>query len=529
MARFTSATMISRVLGYVRDAAIAFAFGGEALTDTFYTAFRVSNLFRRLLGEGALGSSFIPVFSKALKTDSREEVQNFLNALFTTLTLILVLITAAGIVFAPQLTRLIAPGFESQPDKFEMTVLLTRWTFPFFLFICLAALSSGVLNSLKHFFVPAVAPAMLSVAEIGYVFAFLPAAALAFGRLSVEQQLVGLSVAAVVGGAGHWLVQLPQLFKEGFRLKFRWQPNHPHSKEVVSLMLPAMIGLSVDQIDAFLNTVMATFLADGAVTALYNSNRLMQLPLALFGIAAASVSLPAMADHTAEKEYGRFAETVNEALRMIVFMVLPAAVGLMALSHPIVELLFQHGKFSAAATSLTAQALVGYCAGLIAYSGVKVLANAFYALREPGTPVRVAAACVGLNVVMSLLLMGPLGVGGLALSTAIASSVNAVWLFIVLRSRLKIHGVLLETAGPCSLWTTFAKTGTACLGMGLALWAFLHASAEWSSVWKTLFGTIGGGLLFLALSRGLKIHERQSFQHLLDLRSVRRSAAKTSD
>lgn len=525
MARFSSATLISRILGYGRDASIAFAFGGGALTDTFYTAFRISNLLRRLLGEGALASSFIPVFSKAMKTDSPEQVQDFLSALFTTLLALLTLITGAGIIFAPQLTHVIAPGFEAHPDKFWMTVLLTRWTFPFFFFICLAALTAGVLNSLKQFFVPAVAPAMLSVAEIGYIFGVIPAAAWAFGHLSVEEQLVGLSIAAVVGGAGHWLALLPQYRRAGFRLKFRWQPRHPHSAEVVKLMLPAMIGLSVDQIDAFLNTVMATFLVDGSVTALYNSNRLMQLPLALFGIAIASVSLPTMADHTADRDYGRFAETINEALRMIVFMVLPAAVGLILLARPIIEMLFHHGKFTSRAAGLTVHALAGYCAGLIAYSGVKVLANAFYSLREPRIPVRVAAACVGLNVTCSLLLMGPLGVGGLALSTAIASWANAIWLFTLLRSRLKEHGTKLEAAGPCSLWTTLAKTAAACTGMALVLWAVRAHASRWPSALLAGGGVMVGAGVFLLLSHLLRIEERRSILHMLDVRFFRRSAA----
>lgn len=498
--RFSFATLISRTLGYARDAAVAHYFGGTGLTDAFYTAFRTSNLFRRLLGEGALSSSFVPVFSHALKRGSRLDAQRFLSSLFTTLCSVLLLITAAGMVFTPALTHLIAPGFAENEEKFRLTVELTRWIFPFFFFISLAALVTGVLNSLRHYFLPAAAPAMLSVCELVYLVCFMPA-------LTGDQKIIGLAVSVAAGGAAHFLVQIPSLLKENFKLSFRWEPAHPDSAQVGRLMLPAVIGLSVDQIDAFVNTICATYLAEGSVTALYNSNRLMQFPLALFGIAVATVSLTALSEYSAEKNYSKMGSTILESLRLVAFIVTPAAVGLMVLAHPIVKVLFEHGKFDPFSTHLTALALWGYCSGLLAYSSVKTLANSFYALHESKVPVRVAVACVGISVALNLALMRPFGVLGLSLATAAASWTNALWLFILIRKRLGAENMPLRELG-----VTFLKTGACALVM--AAFLFWVKSFFSSSVLQVLVGVPLGSALFLAAAVLLRMKECRSLLHM---------------
>ncbi len=516
--RFFGATMISRTLGYIRDAAVAYVFGGEAVTDSFYTAFRVSNLLRRLFGEGALGSSFVPVFSRSLKNKSKEETQEFLNALFSSLLVILLGLTVLGIIFAPSLTRVIAPGFEAHPEKFQMTVLLTRLTFPFFFFICLAALMGGVLNSLKHFFLPAIAPAMLSIAEISYLLAAIPILLHFTGHLSKDDQLVGLALSVVVGGAGHFLIQVPTLFKEGFRLKFHWRWNHPDSSQVVKLMIPAIIGSSVDQVNAFVDTICATFLAHGSVSALYNSNRLMQLPLALFGIAVASVSLPTLSDHSSSKDYEKFEETIHHSLRLIVFTVMPASIGLIMLSRPIVSLLFEHGQFGSYATNLTSMALQGYCIGLIAYSSVKVLANSFYALHEPKIAVRVAVYSMLFNIFLIMLLMKPYGVLGLALATSIASWGNAAGLYVLLKKRLRHHYPHSEKSEEeKKLTQTFIKTSIACLAMGGYIWALLNMARPMASHWQVVLGVGGGLLIFLTCAILLRMDEQRQIFEMVGL------------
>lgn len=516
--RFFGATMISRILGYVRDASVAYVFGGEAVTDSFYTAFRISNLLRRLFGEGALGSSFIPVFSKSLKNESKEETQKFLNALFSSLVVILLILTALGVIFAPALTRIVAPGFEAHPEKFQMTVTLTRLTFPFFFFICLAALLSGVLNSLKHFFLPAIAPAMLSIAEIAYLIALIPILLNVAGQMSKDHLLVGLALSVVVGGAGHLFVQLPALYKERFSLKFTWNWNHPHSGQVVKLMIPAMIGLSVDQINAFVDTICATFLTHGSVTALYNSNRLMQLPLALFGIAVASVSLPTLSDQSSSRDYKKFEETIQHSLRLIVFTVLPASLGLILLSKPIVALLFEHGQFGSYATNLTARALEGYCIGLVAYSSVKVLANAFYALHEPKMAVRIAVYSMLFNIFLNILLMKPFGVQGLALATSIASWANAIALYVMLRKRLHSQqSTAKRTEEEHKLKLTIIKTLIASAGMGGYIWALFHMAPVMAPHWQVVLGVGGGLMIFLTIAILLRMDEQRQIFEMVGL------------
>ncbi|MBI1979203.1 MAG: murein biosynthesis integral membrane protein MurJ [Elusimicrobia bacterium] len=508
--KFSSATLLSRILGYFRDASVAYLFGGGAITDSFYTAFRISNLFRRLLGEGSFASSFIPVFTKSLKEKPREESQKFIDATFTSLLFVLILITAIGILFAPILTNLIAPGFSAEPQKFHMTVLLTRWTFPFFLFISLAALVSSILNALKHFFLPAVAPAALSVAEIGYIFMALPVLLHFLPNLTIEMQIVGLSIAVVAGGAIHLLVQIPTLWKEKLKLQWRWNWNHPELVQVRHLMLPAILGLSVDQINAFVNTICATFLVEGSVTALYNSNRLMQFPLALFGIAIASISLPIFSDYSAEKNYQKLGETINGALRTVLFIVAPASIGLTVLANPIISLLFQHGKFTSFASDLTTQALWGYNIGLLAYSAVKILANGFYALQDSKVPAKVACFCILLNVGLSLFLMGPLGVGGLALATALSSWANALILFILMRRRLLQLGLKpLERIGEHRLGQTAAKTLIASGILLLYLWALSYLKPFLNLFGIISLGVLGGAVLYLLFAKFLKMDEYQ--------------------
>ena len=512
--RFSAATLISRVLGYLRDASVAYVFGGGALTDSFYTAFRVSNLLRRLFGEGAMASSFVPIFSESIKTKSKEESQEFLNSMFSSLVSILLIVTVLGIIFAPFLMRLVAPGFAHDPVQFARTVNLTRWTFPFFLFICLAALLGSVLNSFKHFFVSAVAPAMLSVSEIFYLFALLPLLLVCVPGFDAEYQMLGLAISAVLGGAGHFFVQVPQVYSSGYQLGWSWKWKHPDSLRVLSLMIPALIGSSADQINAFVDTICATTLATGSVTALYNSNRLMQFPLALFGVAISSVSLTTLSDFRAEKNYEQCAITLNQSLRLIIFTVLPASIGLILLSHPICALLFEHGKFNNAATILTAQSLAAYAFGLIAYSAVKSLANGFYAFQEPKVPVQIAGVCMVINIVLILLLRKPMGAAGLALATAIAAWVNALWLFLIFRRKLRLLGTpAIEDAGNISLTKTIAKTALSGAAMAIYLrWITLQ---HWPISITVITGVLGGIIIFTITAHFLKLPEIQSIKNIL--------------
>jgi putative peptidoglycan lipid II flippase len=278
-------------------------------------------------------------------------------------------------------------------------------------------------------------------------------------------------------------------------------------------MLPAVIGLSVDQVNAFVDTICATFLAEGSVTALYNSNRLMQLPLALFGVAIATVSLPTMSEHCAEKDFRKLGETIGESLRMVLFIVTPASFGLIILAHPIVSLLFEHGRFTSFATSLTAKALWGYSAGLVAYSSVKILANAFYALQEPRIPVRVAVVSMLANVVLIVILMGPFGVLGLSCAAAISSWLNASWLFLLIRKRLGGDFIESGKIARTGLKTLFCSAAMSLfvlglLGLGPGLPAFL----------KVVIGISGGAAVFALCAMALKMDEQKSILNMVRAR-----------
>lgn len=513
---FTGATMMSRLLGYARDSVVATFFGAGAAADAFYAAFRISNLLRRALGEGALSASFIPVFSEYASTQSKEKTQDFLNTMFTTLLSLLSVITVLGVVFAPEITKVIAMGFEKTPERFVLTVTLTRYMFPFLMFISLAALITGVLNSFGSFFLPALAPGCLSIAEIGYLLALAP-------FLTPEQQVIGLALSVALGGFAQFFIHVPALWKEGYTLRWKWNLKHEGVRRVGRLMLPATLGISVDQINAFVDTICASFLAEGAVTALYYANRVMQLPLALFGIALSQVALPSMSAAAAKGATQEVKDTLNFALRLTLFMILPATTGLVILGHPIVQVLFEHGRFNAEATALTNWALIFFSLGLFAYAAVKILASAFYAYQNTRVPVVIAAACVGLNVLLNIFFIKQtaMGVGGLALSTAIASWVNTLALYIMLRRKL---GLL----GGNKILMTFLKSLIGCVAMGFFCMAVMRLGIMVPLLIRLGLAIAGGSALYMLSAKLLRMDEWEPFWAQLT-HAKKKSAAAAID
>jgi len=523
---FTSATMLSRILGYCRDTMVAAFFGAGPAADAFYTAFRISNLFRRLLGEGALSASFVPVFSEYTQKQSKEETQRFLNTMFTTLLVILSAITLLGVVFAPQLTRLIARGFDPSSERFALTVTLTRYMFPFMLFICLAALITGVLNAFHSFFLPAFAPACLSIAEMLYI-GFLWIA-----HIKGQNAVVGLAISVTVGGFSQFFVHIPALMERNYTLGLRWDLAHEGVRRVGRLILPATLGVAADQLNAFVDTMMATFLSVGSVTAMYYSNRVMQLPLALFGIALSQVALPTMSASVARGATQEVKDTLNFALRLTLFMILPATTGLIVLGHPIVQTLFQYGRFTNEACWVTTWALAAFSLGLFAYAAVKILAAAFYAHQTTRVPVAIASCCVALNVILNLstllarkklillhpgwadFLNGRGGVSCLALATSIASWVNASALFILLRRKLGILGgrrilrTVLKSMVGCVAMAVFS-VGTMHLGISGS--GFLSHHIRLARSLELLIAITGGAGIYMLSARLLRMEEWQPF------------------
>jgi len=499
------ATLISRVLGYVRDALVAAAFGGGHFTDAFYAAFRLPNLFRRILGEGPLTSAFVPVFTEHLVKHEEKDARVFFQTLFTTLFVALSVLVVLGVIFAPALTHAVALGFKADPEKFDLTVKLTRLMFPFLLFVCLAAIAAGALNALGTFFLPGLAPAMLSVAEIVFIFFFIGL---------WDKPLEGLAVSAVVGGLLHFGILLPALKRKGYAPKWVWNPRHPGVMKVGAAIIPAVWGLSLDQINAFLDTICASFLIEGSVTALYNSNRLMQFPLALFGIATSIAALPTMSLYAVRGDHQSMKDTLNLALRVMLYMMLPATAGLIALGLPIVQVLFEHGRFTPEASRLTYHALAAYCLGLPAFAGVKIVVSAFYSMKDTRTPVRVATYCLLINMVGNLTLMWRFGVGGLALATTLASCANAGILLYLFRRKLGLLGGRL-------LLKSFVQSAVVSLLMAGLSWSLLHWTAG-SLYWRVPVAVAAGALLYAAVTWILGMEEQK---HILRMFLKKKPAA----
>ncbi|MBV9079495.1 MAG: murein biosynthesis integral membrane protein MurJ, partial [Elusimicrobia bacterium] len=490
LSAFGSATLISRVLGYLRDAAVAAYFGGGYQTDAFYAAFKIPNLLRRFLGEGSLTAAFVPVFTGTLHKKGKEEAARLYDAVLTGLLAVLAVCVVLGIIFAPQVTQIVSWGFVRDPEVFRLTTQLTRLTFPFLLLICVAALMTAVLNSCGRFFVPAVAPSGLSIGEILFI---------VFLASRTKYPIQGLAVAAVVGVGIHLIWQVPAMRQEGYRFKIVNPLNHPEVKTVLFLMIPTIIGLCADQVNSFVDQFCASFLKEGSITALYNSNRVMQLPLALFGVAVASVALPALSHTASEENMHDFKEMLGFSIRIANYVLIPSFVGLAAIGVPIVKLLFQHGHFKPEYTLMTYQAMVGFSVGLPAYSATRIFASAFYARKNTKTPVRIAFQAMTVNAILDFALMWKYTVGGLAFATSAAGWYQAVVLFWMLRKEL---GLL----GGREIIKSFVFSSVAGLVMGLLCYGLTYmVLTKLPLALNVLISITVGSAFYLSVSKLLKV------------------------
>ncbi len=473
------ATFASRILGFVRDIVLARLFGATPAADAFFVAFRIPSLLRELFAEGAMSSAFIPVFTEYRTMRTKQEAWELASAVFTTLLTIVTFVTVAGILTAPWLVQILAPGFHANPEKLALTTLLTRVMFPYLLFISLAALAMGILNSVRAFAAPAFSPLFLNVFIIGcalYVSPHLP------------EPIIGVAIGVVAGGAAQFAMQLPSLKLRGLLFGFRLEPGHPGLRRVGLLMVPLLIGLSVTQINLTVSTILGSFFAGGP-TYLFYGMRLIQFPLGIFGVALATAILPTLSAQAARGALDELRTTLGFGLRMILFMILPAMLGLIMLRTPIVHLFFEHGTFNAHDTAETALVVLCYSVGLWAFGGVRIIVAAFYSLQDTKTPAISAAIAVAANILFSLALMSPLGTAGLALATALAAMVNGVILVAVLNRRL--GGVEWEPVG-----RSLIRILLACVPMVISCWWVAGAQvwaheADWIAKSVMLFVAIG--------------------------------------
>ncbi|MBU4346679.1 MAG: murein biosynthesis integral membrane protein MurJ [Candidatus Omnitrophica bacterium] len=420
-------TLCSRLLGFIRDIVIARLFGIYVYAQAFVVAFKIPNLFRDLVGEGATNAAFVPVFSEYTVKHTRQEFWELANVVLNLLLIVVGTITILGIIFSGTLVRLIAPGFVLDPYKLAVTIKLTRTIFPYLLLISLTAYAIGILHSLKHFSIPAFAPCLLNISIIVF--------ALMFG-----ERIKGLATGILVGGFLQLLVQIPVLYQKGFRFQFPKRFRHPAAKAIGLLMVPRLFSSAIYQLNNFLDSIfgsLASIVGEGGVAALYFAYRLILFPIGIFSNALSQAILPTLSIQALEDNYDNLKQTLSFALRVTFLVMIPSSIGLMVLSRPIIAALFGGGRFDLYSIETTANVLFFYSIGLFSYGLTKILQSCFFALKDTWTPAKVSFFALIVNIILNVILMFPLKLNGLALATSISGINTCLILFFILKTRLK--------------------------------------------------------------------------------------------
>jgi len=470
-------TTLSRILGFVRDMVIAVFMGAGLGADAFFVAFRIPNLLRRLFAEGALSAAFVPTFVEVLQKEGRDKAEQLARVTSTAAAIALAVVAILGIAFSPWIVKVIAPGFADSPEKFSLTVALNRIMFPYIFFISLVALASGILNAMGYFGAPAASPIVLNLSMIFSValccsfFGMGPAHALSWG--------------VFVAGVLQLALQIPFMERARIRLRPDFSFGNPALKRIGKLFVPAAFSGAVYQVNVVVGTILASLLPVGSVSWLYYADRLVELPLGVFAIPLGTAVLPSMSRLAGNADMEGFTRSLSYAMRLTAFFIIPASVGLIMLREPIIALLFQRGQFSLLDTQQTADALLWYTVGLWAFSGLKVVTQSFFSLKDTSTPLWISIVAVAVNLVAGLLLMGPMRHGGLALATSLAAAFNVCTLYVILARRL--GGNPAPDFFPSALRTAIAS---AIMGFFL-VWA--RDLAEWS------LGLTAHNLLILAV------------------------------
>tara|TARA_R110002073_G_scaffold328874_2_gene510675 strand:- start:19883 stop:21562 length:1680 start_codon:yes stop_codon:yes gene_type:complete len=463
-------TMLSRVFGLIRDMIVAQYFGASASADAFFVAFKIPNFFRRLFAEGAFSQAFIPVLSEYRSQKTEKEVRQLANSVAGVLGGILFAITFLAIMGSPWLTALFAPGFLDEPSKYELATDMLRITFPYLFLISLTAFAGAILNSYGYFAIPAFTPVLLNLVLISAAIWLTP---------FFETPIIGLAWGVFIAGVLQLFFQFPFLLKMGLLPRPRFDYKHEGVKRIFVLMVPALFGVSVSQINLLLDTILASFLQTGSVSWLYYSDRLAELPLGIFGIAIATVILPSLSRQHASQSKQAFSNTIDWALRIVILMGVPAALALIILAEPLVTALFYYGELTQHDVFMSAMSLRAYALGLLAFMLIKILAPGYFSRQDMKTPVKIGIWAMTANMVFNLILIWPLQHTGLALATAISSWMNALWLL----SGLIKRNVYMRSAG----WGLFSLRIILANGFMLALVYYMNPTTlEWfaMSVWQ---------------------------------------------
>jgi putative peptidoglycan lipid II flippase len=505
-------TLFSRIFGYLRDMIQAYYMGTGRSADAFTIAYIIPNLLRRLTAEGAMTAAFVPVFSRLKSKESRDELWKFANAFFFDLTVIMAGIVVLGMIFSPLLVKVIGVGFQDAQGKLDLTIALTRMMFPYIFLVSLSALAMAVLNSFHTFFVPALTPVLFNLAVITL--------AVCFAGRSQEPAYV-FAAGVVAGGFLQLAFQLPFLWRKGMNFRFGLSFTHPAVKKVGRLMVPGVIGAGVYQINFALSRMIASLLPEGSVASLYYSSRVQELTLGLFSVALSIALLPTFSDLAAARDYPRMKTTLHFSFRTVSFITFPALVGLVVLNQPIIQVLYQRGQFDAASTVMTSNCLLYFALGLPFISGVKILAPAFYSLKDTRTPVIVASVVMVLYILLALVLMGPLQVGGIALALSISSVFNFLGLYYLMEK--KIGPMDKSSFLPSVLKSMFAAV---VMGAGV-MWVFRFLEYQDADILGKIIrlaaGIVTGITIYFLLSLVINREDLRSLKNMFSRRDIIRA------
>ncbi len=475
-------TMLSRVLGLVRDMVLLNVFGAGKDFDTFVVAFRIPNFFRRLFAEGAFSQAFIPVLTEYKTTKLHAEVQILISRVFGCLLMVMSLLTLISMIIAPVILYVYAPGFHSDPAKFNLAVDMFRLTIPYLMFMSLTAFASSILNSYGSFASPAFSPVLLNVAMIAGAWWLTP---------YMAEPIMALGWAVVAAGVLQLAIQIPELWKKKLLIPPKVDFKHEGVDRILKLMLPALFGVSVTQINLLLNTIWASFMQDGSVSWLYSAERMTELPLGLIGVAIGTVILPSLSVSKAEQDQAKFRRMLDWAARIIVLVGVPASIALFMLSTPIIQALFQHGAFDARDTQMTALALQCMSGGVLAFMLIKVFAPGFYAIQDTKTPVRVGLMAVAANAILNIIFIGIFKLinwqaehMALAIASSGSALVNAGMLYFYLHKK----DIFRFGAHWKKLFIQFAIANIAMIA---ALWCALNWYDGSVSQWIRILEVVG--------------------------------------
>ncbi|MDD5454994.1 MAG: murein biosynthesis integral membrane protein MurJ [Candidatus Ratteibacteria bacterium] len=505
------ATLISRILGLIRIAVIARLFGVYVYAQAFVIAFKIPNLFRDFLGEGAANSAIVPVFSEYTVKHSKEEFWELANVVLNLILVSLTLITLLGIAFSPVIVRIVAPGFIADPYKLQTTITLTRLLFPYILLVGLAAYAMAILNSLKHFSIPAFAPCLFNVSVIIF--------ALMFG-----EGTKGLSLGVLIGGIFQIFVQVPILYKKGFRLKFPSNFNHPAARTIGKLMIPRVFSSAVYQLNNIVDSIfgsLAFIVGEGGVAGLDYAYRLILFPLGIFSTALSQAILPTFSRQVLEKNHDNLKHTLSFGLRATFFVMLPSSVGFMVLAGPIISTLFGSDKFDTYAVNITASVLFFYSIGLFAYGAKRILQSCFFALKDTITPTKIAVWALVINIVLNAILIFPLKLRGIALATSISGIITFFILFFLLKKKIRSFDMR-------PINSSFLRILSASIGMGVVCYfsKSLPALMQSNKAWLNLILLISAGIIsYIVFCFIFQVKEMQQLYEWIKVRK----ASKQSD